>query len=53
MSGGTTTPAPSQGEAVGETQGGYEGRGPEWALPRPSDPRSPPKVETGGEGAIT
>ena len=49
--GGTTTPAPSQGEAVGETQGGYEGRGPEWALPRPSDPRSPPKVETGGEGA--
>ena len=51
--GGTTTPAPSQGEAVGETQGGYEGRGPEWALPRPSDPRSPPKVETGGEGATT
>ena len=47
--GGTTTPAPSQGEAVGETQGRYEGRGPEWALPRPSDPRSPPKVEIGGE----
>ena len=47
--GGTTTPAPSQGEAVGETQGGYEGRGPEWALPRPSDPCSPPKVEIGGE----
>ena len=53
QAGGTTTPAPSQGEAVGETQGGYEGRGPEWALPRPSDPRSPPKVETGGEGATT
>ena len=51
--GGTTTPAPSQGEAVGETQGGYEGRGPEWALPRPLDPCSPPKVETGGEGATT
>ena len=51
--GGTTTPAPTQGEAVGETQGGYEGRGSEWALPRPSDPRSPPKVETGGEGATT
>ena len=50
---GTTTPAPSQGEVVGETQGGYEGRGPEWALPQPSDPRSPPKVETGGEGATT
>ena len=53
QAGGTTTPAPSQGEAVGETQGGYEGRGPEWALPRPSDPCSPPKVETGGEGATT
>ena len=26
-----------------------EGREPEWALPRPSDPRRPPKVETGGE----
>ena len=51
--GGTTTPPQSQGEAVGETQGGYEGGGPEWALPRPSDPRSPPKAETGGEGATT
>ena len=36
--GGTTTPTPGQGEAVGETQGGYEGRESEWALPRPSDP---------------
>ena len=36
--GGTTTPTPRQGEAVGETQGGYEGRESEWALPRPSDP---------------
>ena len=51
--GGTTTPAQGQGEAVGETQGGYEGGGPEWALPRPSDPCSPPKAETGGEGATT
>ena len=49
--GGTTTPTLRQGEAVGETQGGYEGRESEWALPRPSDPRSPPKTETGGEGA--
>ena len=48
--GGTTTPAPSQGEAVGETQGGYEGRGPEWALPRPSDPRSPTKGRDRGRG---
>ena len=53
QTGETTTPAQSQGEAAGETQGGYEGRGPEWALPRPSDPRSPPKGETGGEGATT
>ena len=51
--GGTTTPAQSQGEAVGETQGGYEGRGPEWALPRPLDPHSPPKAEVGGEGVTT
>ena len=47
----TTTPTLRQGEAVGETQGGYEGRESEWALPRPSDPQSPPKTETGGEGA--
>ena len=51
--GGTTTPAQSQGEAVGETQGGYKGGGPEWALPRPSEPRSPPKGEVEGEGATT
>ena len=51
--GGIITPPQSQGEAVGETQGGYEGREPEWALPRPSDPRSPPRAETGGEGATT
>ena len=51
--GGTTTPPQSQGEAVGETQSGHEGREPEWALPRPSDPCSPPKAETGGEGATT
>ena len=51
--GGTTTPAQSQGEAAGETQGGYEGGGPEWALPRPLDPCSPPKAEVEGEGATT
>ena len=51
--GETTTPTLRQGEVVGETQGGYEGRESEWALPRPSDPRSPPKTETGGEGATT
>ena len=51
--GGTTTLAQSQSEAAGETQGGYEGGGPEWALPRPSDPCSPPKAEVEGEGATT
>ena len=49
QTGGTTTPAQSQGGAVGEARGDHEGREPEWALPQPSDPRRPPKVETGGE----
>ena len=49
QTGGTTTPAQSQGGAVGEARGGHEGREPEWALPRPSDPRRPLKVGTGGE----
>ena len=48
-SGGDYNSCSKPGEAVGETQGGYEGRGPEWALPQPSDPCSPPKVEIGGE----
>ena len=47
--GGTTTPAQSQGGVVGEARGDHEGREPEWALPQPSDPHRPPKVETGGE----
>ena len=47
--GGITTPAQGQGGAVAEARGGHEGREPEWALPRPSDPRGPPKAETGGE----
>ena len=49
QTGGTTTPAQSQGGAIGEARGGHEGREPEWALPQPSDPRRPPKVGTGGE----
>ena len=32
---------------------GMRGENLRWALPRPSDPRSPPKAETGGEGATT
>ena len=53
QTGGTATPAQSQGGAVGEARGDHEGREPEWALPRPSDPRGPPKVETGGEEATS
>ena len=49
QTGGTTTPAQSQGGVTGEARSDHEGREPEWALPRPSDPRRPPKVETGGE----
>ena len=49
QTGGTTTSAQSQGGVTGEARSDYEGREPEWALPRPSDPCRPPKVETGGE----
>ena len=43
-----TTPVQGQGGTVGEARSDHEGREPEWALPRPSDPHKPPKVETGG-----
>ena len=49
QTGGTTTPAQSQGGVTGEARSDHEGREPEWALPRPSDPCRPPKVEIGGE----
>ena len=49
QTGESTTPAQGQGGTVGEARGAHEGREPEWALPRPSDPRRPPKVETGRE----
>ena len=49
QTGGTTTSAQSQGGVTGEARSDHEGREPEWALPRPSDPHRPPKVETGGE----
>ena len=39
----------ARGGPFGEARGDHEGREPEWALPRPSDPHRPPKVETGGE----
>ena len=53
QTGESTTPAQGQGGTVGEARGDHEGREPEWALPRPSDPRRPPKVETGGEEATS
>ena len=53
QTGGTATPAQSQGGAVGEARGDHEGREPEWVLPQPSDPCGPPKVETGGEEATS
>ena len=49
QTGETATPAQGQGGTVGEARGDHEGREPEWALPRPSDPCRPSKVETGGE----
>ena len=49
QTGESSTPAQSRGETVGEVRGGHERREPEWALPRPSDPRRPPKAEAGGE----
>ena len=51
--GESTTPAQGHGGTVGEARGDHEGREPEWALPRPSDPHRPPKAETGGEEVIS
>ena len=49
QTGESTTPAQGQGGTVGEARGDHEGRGPEWALPQPSDLHRPPKAEAGGE----
>ena len=53
QTGESTTAAQGQGGAVGEARADHEGRELEWALPRPSDPRRPLKVETGGEEATS
>ena len=45
--GGSPTPAQGQGGTAGEVQGDHQGGEPEWALPRPSDPRRPLR---GGQG---
>ena len=49
QTGESTTPAQGQGGTVREPQSDHEGREPEWALPRPLNPRRPPKAETGEE----
>ena len=49
QTGESTTPEQGQGGTIGEARGDHEKREPEWALPQPSDPRRPPKVETGGK----
>ena len=43
------TPAPDQGGNTEEVQGDHHGGESEWALPEPSDPRRPPRGETGTE----
>ena len=48
-----TTPAQGQGGTMGEARGDHEGGEPEWALPRPSNPHRPPKVEAGEGGGNT
>ena len=49
QTGESTTPAQAQGGTIGEARGDHDGGEPVWALPQPSDPRQPPKAETGGE----
>ena len=46
-----TAPIPAQGPGgtAGEARGDHEGGEPEWALPRPSDPCTPPRTGTGKE----
>ena len=43
------TPVPDQGGTTEEAQGDHRGGESEWALPVPSDPRRPPRGETGKE----
>ena len=52
QTGESPTPAQGQGGTAGEARGDHIGREPEWALPRPSDPRRPPREGT-GENEVT
>ena len=47
--GESPTPAQGQRGTTEGVQGGHQGGEPEWALPRPSDPRRPPTREVGKE----
>ena len=47
--GESPTPAQSQGGTTEEAQGDHRGGEPEWALPKPSDPRRPLRGGTGKE----
>ena len=53
QTGESATPAQGQVGTVGEARGDHEGRESEWALPRPSDLRRPPKSEIGREEVIS
>ena len=47
--GKSPTPAPDQGGTTEEAQHDHQGGEFKWALPEPSDPRRPPRGETGKE----
>ena len=47
--GESPTPAQGQRGTIGEVRGDHQGGEPEWALPRPSDPRRPPRGGIGKE----
>ena len=49
QTGESPTPAQGQGGTTGEVGGDRQGGGPEWALPRPSNPCRPPRVVPGEE----
>ena len=51
--GESPTPAQSQGGTTGEARGDHRGGEPEWALPKPSEPRRPPRGGTGKRGGTS
>ena len=51
QTGGFPTPAQDQEGTAGKARGDCKGGEPDWALPRPSDPRRPPRGGTGEKEA--